>query len=162
MTTTLLRSLSRSFINLIEPNVHRFINNSNNNKAVILSNSANSINHQQIRGFKDKGVLQLRCSKCYFKKLDDRWWVLCNEFPRHKQRQKVEDHREKWIVTHLTRGGRPFQKKPEAYICNTSPPGAYGNFNFINFNFNLINYDTFYCLLIASYLLRSQETYLEY
>ena len=81
---------------------------------------------QQTRGFKDKGILRLRCNSCYFKKLDDRWWVLCTEHPRHKQRQKVEDHRDKWVVTHITRSGKPFQKKPEAYICETSPPGAYG------------------------------------
>lgn len=32
-----------------------------------------SVNQGQIRGFKDKGILKLRCSHCYFKKLDDRY-----------------------------------------------------------------------------------------
>lgn len=64
----------------------------------------------QSRGFKDKDVLKIRCPDCYFKKVDDRWWVLCHTHPRHKQRQKVEDIRKKWIVTHITRTGRPFKK----------------------------------------------------
>ena len=114
--TSILRGLSRSFIGLVDQNVTRLLPTAGQHLTA----------SQQKRGFKDKGVLKLRCSKCYFKKLDDRWWVLCNEHPRHKQREKVEDHREKWVVTHITRGGKPFQKKPEAYICETSPPGAYG------------------------------------
>lgn len=77
------------------------------------------------RGFRDKDVLKLQCKDCYFKKIDDRWWVLCKTFPRHKQRQHVVDHKIKWIVTHLTIGLRPFQKKEEAYICNNCPPGPY-------------------------------------
>lgn len=123
--TSILQSFSRSFGYLIEQNVYRL----RPNPTVLTNlNSNNFVNQHQIRGFKDKGILKLRCSSCYFKKLDDRWWVLCTEHPRHKQRQKVEDYRDKWIVTHLVRGGKPFQKKPEAYICNTSPPGPYGEF----------------------------------
>ncbi|CAG2118815.1 unnamed protein product [Medioppia subpectinata] len=64
----------------------------------------------QTRGLKDKDILKIRCSDCYFKKVDDRWWVLCNTHPRHKQRQKVIDVRTKWIVTHTTRTGWPFRK----------------------------------------------------
>jgi len=64
----------------------------------------------QIRGFKDKDVLKLRCSDCYFTVVDDRWWVLCDKHPRHKQREKVEDIRKNWIVTHVTRTGKPFKK----------------------------------------------------
>ncbi|KAI1299985.1 39S ribosomal protein L36, mitochondrial [Halotydeus destructor] len=78
-----------------------------------------------IRTFKDKDVLRLRCKDCYFKKVDERWWVLCNSHPRHKQREHVEDIKRKYIVTHLTYGGRPFQKKEEAYICNLAPPGPF-------------------------------------
>ena len=77
------------------------------------------------RGFTDKDVLKLKCEKCYFKKIDDRWWVLCTAAPRHKQRQHVDDHKVKWIATHLTIGHRPFQKKEETYICNNCPPGPY-------------------------------------
>ena len=64
----------------------------------------------QIRGFKDKDVLKIRCTDCYFKKVDDRWWVLCNKHPRHQQRQKVGDIRRNWIVTHVTRTGPTFKK----------------------------------------------------
>ena len=64
----------------------------------------------QVRGFKDKEVLRIRCPDCYFKKIDERWWVLCHSHPRHKQRQKIEDIRRQWIVTHITRTGRPFRK----------------------------------------------------
>ena len=45
----------------------------------------------QVRTFKDKDVLSLRCKDCYFKKIDQRWWVLCKTSGRHKQREKLED-----------------------------------------------------------------------
>ncbi|RWS02763.1 39S ribosomal protein L36-like protein [Dinothrombium tinctorium] len=79
----------------------------------------------QIRTFKDKDVLRLRCRDCRFVKIDDRWWVKCKTHPRHAQREHIEDIRRKWIVTHVTRGGKAFQKKPEAYICNLCPPGFF-------------------------------------
>ena len=31
----------------------------------------------------------------------------------------------KWIVSHVTIGGRPFQKHKEAYILNNAPPAYY-------------------------------------
>src|SRR5699024_4787042 len=68
----------------------------------------------QRRTFRDKDILKLRCNACYFKKLDNRWWVLCNKHPRHKQRQKVEDERMSWIVTHITRTGS-YRKKHFQY-----------------------------------------------
>lgn len=77
------------------------------------------------RSFKDRAVLQLRCKDCYYKKIDDRWWVLCPTHGRHKQRQFVDDVKKRWIVTHRTIGHRPFHKKEEAYICNQAPPGPY-------------------------------------
>ena len=77
------------------------------------------------RGFRDKDVLKLRCKDCRFEKVDDRWWVLCDTHGRHKQRQDVPDPKVKWVVTHVTIGHRPFQKKEEAYICGTCPPAAY-------------------------------------
>ncbi|KAH7636339.1 39s ribosomal protein l36 [Dermatophagoides farinae] len=75
------------------------------------------LQQQQIRTFKDKDVLKLRCSKCYFKKIDDRWWVLCNEHPRHKQRQKLSriQQQDEMIVTHITRTGS-YKKKHYQYI----------------------------------------------
>ena len=77
------------------------------------------------RGFKDKDSLKLRCSDCYYKKIDERWWVLCKTHGRHKQRQHVVNHKVAWIVTHETSGHRPFQKKEETYLCNNCPPGPY-------------------------------------
>lgn len=79
----------------------------------------------QVRGFKEKATLQLRCKDCYYKKVDYRWWVLCPTHPRHRQREVIDDIKRKWIMTHMTIGGRPFQKKEEAYICNLVPPGPY-------------------------------------
>ncbi|XP_075679165.1 mitochondrial ribosomal protein L36 [Dermatophagoides pteronyssinus] len=75
------------------------------------------IQQQQIRTFKDKDVLKLRCPKCYFKKLDDRWWVLCNEHPRHKQRQRLSriQQQDRMIVTHITRTGS-YKRKHYQYI----------------------------------------------
>ncbi|OTF82750.1 39S ribosomal protein L36, mitochondrial-like protein [Euroglyphus maynei] len=75
------------------------------------------LQQQQIRTFKDKDVLKLRCGKCYFKKIDDRWWVLCNEHPRHKQRQKLSriQQQDRMIVTHITRTGS-YKKKHFQYI----------------------------------------------
>lgn len=55
------------------------------------------------RGMKYKDVLTLRCEHCYFKKIEDRWYVFCTKFPRHKQGQKV-DEKSKWIITHCTHG----------------------------------------------------------
>lgn len=68
----------------------------------------------QIRTFRDKDILKLRCNACYFKKVDDRWWVLCNKHPRHKQRTRVENEKMNWIVTHITRTGS-YKKKHFAY-----------------------------------------------
>lgn len=77
------------------------------------------------RGFKDKDSLKLRCPDCYYKKIDERWWVLCKTHGRHKQRQHVRLEKNKWITTAIDYGHRPFQKKEETYICNNCPPGPY-------------------------------------
>ena len=90
-----------------------------------LTPMATPLTVQQVRTVKDKHVLKLRCSSCHFRKIDERWWVLCDAHPRHKQRERIDDKRSRWIITHVTRGGRPFQKKTEAYVCNTAPPGPY-------------------------------------
>ncbi|CAN7945765.1 unnamed protein product [Ixodes hexagonus] len=59
-----------------------------------------------VRTFKDMDVLTKRCKDCYFKKDDDRWYVLCKTHGRHKQRQRLPDKRHFWIVTHRTSGPR--------------------------------------------------------
>lgn len=84
-----------------------------------------SVNHQQIRGLKHRDMLTLRCPDCYFKKVEDEWFVLCPTYPRHKQVERVWDIREKWIVTHKTRRGKPFMKKEESYIIGTCPPSPF-------------------------------------
>ena len=84
-----------------------------------------AINHQQIRGLKHKDMLTLRCPDCYFKKVEDDWYVLCPTWPRHKQIERKVDIRDKWLVTHRTRRGKPFMKKEEAYIIGTCPPGPF-------------------------------------
>lgn len=72
----------------------------------ILSNEPIKNQLTQIRSFRDKDILKLRCNSCYFKMMpDNRWWVLCSKHPRHKQRQKIEDERMSWVVTHITRTG---------------------------------------------------------
>lgn len=83
------------------------------------------LNYQPNRGLKYKEVLRLRCKDCYFKKVDEQWMVLCKSFGKHKQAEKIDDVKRKWIVTHVTRTGRPFQKKEESYILNTCPPGPF-------------------------------------
>lgn len=60
------------------------------------------------RGFKDLDVLRKRCKNCYFVKEDGRWYVLCKSHPRHKQRQRINDKQEHWIVTHVTQGRKLF------------------------------------------------------
>uniref|UniRef100_A0A1E1WYF7 Large ribosomal subunit protein bL36m n=1 Tax=Amblyomma aureolatum TaxID=187763 RepID=A0A1E1WYF7_9ACAR len=57
-----------------------------------------------VRTFKDMDVLTKRCKDCYFKKGDDRWYVLCKTHGRHKQRQRLPDERHFWIITHQTHG----------------------------------------------------------
>ena len=84
-----------------------------------------SVNHQQIRGLKHRDVLTLRCPDCYFKKIEDEWYVLCPTFPRHKQVERIQDIRNRWIVTHRTRRGKPFMKKEESYIIGTCPPSPF-------------------------------------
>lgn len=58
-------------------------------------------------GLKYKDVLTKRCEGCYFKKIEDRWYVFCDKHPRHKQAQKM-DIKEKYIITHITHGKKKY------------------------------------------------------
>lgn len=58
-----------------------------------------NINCNAQRGLKHKDVLTLRCDGCYFKNIDHRWHVLCTKFPRHKQVEKVERDKYRYIVS---------------------------------------------------------------
>lgn len=100
-----------------------------NPKTLLLSSRIPSILHrdEQIRGIKMRKVLELRCKSCRFEKINDLWHVVCDEFGRHKQVEwsTKEHQRDKWIMTHITRTGKPFMKKLEAYIIGTCPPGPF-------------------------------------
>lgn len=78
---------------------------------------SNVPNIEQIRTFKEKSVLKLRCKSCYFKCEDDIWYVYCREHPKHKQRQKFswQEKKDKMIVTHVTRTGS-YLKKHYQYL----------------------------------------------
>lgn len=82
---------------------------------------------EQVRGVKHKNVLELRCRHCRFEKKNDFWHVTCSQSPRHNQVElsTKESLRDRWIMTHITRSGKPFMKKPEAYIIGTCPPGPF-------------------------------------
>lgn len=63
------------------------------------------------RGMKHKGVLQLRCPDCYFKNIDQRWYVFCDKHPRHKQVERVERAKFNYIVSERCHVGYPAFKK---------------------------------------------------
>lgn len=58
-------------------------------------------------GLKYKDVLTRICDGCYYKKIEDRWYVFCDRRPRHKQAQKM-DLKEKYIITHITHGKKKY------------------------------------------------------
>lgn len=60
-----------------------------------------------VRGFKHKDILELRCDGCYFKNIDHRWYVFCTKAQRHKQVERVERDKYKFIVSE-----KVFQKYP--------------------------------------------------
>ncbi|KAK6186551.1 hypothetical protein SNE40_008568 [Patella caerulea] len=59
----------------------------------LLQNNTNILNpfvlHSQIRHYKSKNILRLRCSGCYFVKRNERLFVECKLKPRHKQMKKM-------------------------------------------------------------------------
>lgn len=67
------------------------------------------------RGFKHKHVLDLRCDGCYFKNIDQRWYVLCTKFPRHKQVERVERDKFRYIVSERCTNKYPAYKKRYQY-----------------------------------------------
>lgn len=75
-----------------------------------------SLHCLQTRGVKHKGVLQLRCEQCYFKNIDDRWYVFCNQHPRHKQVERVERDKFRYIVSERCHVGYPAFKKRRMFL----------------------------------------------
>eukprot|EP00088_Acartia_fossae_P001516 TRINITY_DN10589_c0_g1_i2.p1 TRINITY_DN10589_c0_g1~~TRINITY_DN10589_c0_g1_i2.p1 ORF type:complete len:177 (-),score=17.06 TRINITY_DN10589_c0_g1_i2:797-1327(-) len=80
------------------------INDASN--SVILSNTQ-SVLQQQSAGLKHRGLPKLRCKHCYFIVHEERKYVMCTAYPRHKQVSKATALKEgNMIMTHATQGGR--------------------------------------------------------
>lgn len=55
--------------------------------------------YNSICGLKTKGRLKLRCKDCYFLCKNERWYVMCNTHPRHKQVKIKKREYKTWILT---------------------------------------------------------------
>ena len=66
-----------------------------------------SIVQQVVAGLKHVATPKRRCSHCYMVFEDERVWVLCDKYPRHKQvtRQSKRQAKNEMILTHATQGG---------------------------------------------------------
>ncbi|KAJ0178290.1 hypothetical protein K1T71_006113 [Dendrolimus kikuchii] len=53
-------------------------------------------------GFKVKGRVRRRCKSCYLVVRDERTYVICPKFPRHKQMSMVPKPHNTWILTHAS------------------------------------------------------------
>lgn len=53
-------------------------------------------------GFKIKGRVRRRCKSCYFVFRDERKYVICAEYPRHKQMAMKAKPHNTWILTHAS------------------------------------------------------------
>lgn len=52
--------------------------------------------------FKVKGRLRRRCKYCYFVLRQERLYVICPKFPRHKQMAMTPKPHNTWILTHAS------------------------------------------------------------
>ena len=61
---------------------------------------------QPVAGLKHVVHPKRRCSHCYMVFEDERIWVLCDKYPRHKQvtKQTKRDAKNQMIMTHATNG----------------------------------------------------------
>lgn len=55
-----------------------------------------------ICGFKVKGKVRRRCKSCYFVVRDERLYVICPKFPRHKQMAMKAKPLNTYILTHAS------------------------------------------------------------
>ncbi|XP_013190615.1 large ribosomal subunit protein bL36m [Amyelois transitella] len=55
-----------------------------------------------ICNFKVKGRVRRRCKSCYFVVRDERMYVICPKFPRHKQMAMKPKPHNTWILTHAS------------------------------------------------------------
>ncbi|XP_028030041.1 39S ribosomal protein L36, mitochondrial [Bombyx mandarina] len=53
----------------------------------------------QISGIKIKGRVRRRCRSCYFVFRDERVYIMCSKFPRHKQMSMKPKPHNTWILT---------------------------------------------------------------
>ncbi|KAI9094361.1 hypothetical protein DFS34DRAFT_629150 [Phlyctochytrium arcticum] len=74
-TTQLFRSTPAS--HLLTSQTSRFVPSTGNSLAAI-----------QQRGYRTRTALKLRCEHCFFCRRRGKLRVVCNENPRHKQKQK--------------------------------------------------------------------------
>ena len=66
-----------------------------------------SIQWPIVAGLKHVATPRRRCSHCYMVYEDERVWVLCDKYPRHKQvtRKTRRQAKNEMIMTHATNGG---------------------------------------------------------
>jgi len=67
----------------------------------------------QTAGLKHVNHPQRRCRHCYMVYEDERAWVFCDKYPRHKQVQRRPPREEKnaMIMTHATQGSKKRRNK---------------------------------------------------
>ena len=67
----------------------------------------------QIAGLKHVVNPHRRCRHCYMVVEDERTWVFCDKYPRHKQVTKAPKRaeRNKMIMTHATQGGKKYRNR---------------------------------------------------
>lgn len=56
----------------------------------------------QVCSFKVKGRVKRRCKDCYIVVRDQRSYVICPKFPRHKQMAMKAKPLNTWVLTHAT------------------------------------------------------------
>lgn len=66
----------------------------------LLSTSTPLVN--LVCGFKVKGHCRRRCAHCYFVVRQERLYVICPKFPRHKQMAMKAKPHNTWLLTHAS------------------------------------------------------------
>ena len=79
----------------------------------ILIPSRSTFVMSQFAGLKHVAHPHRRCSHCYMVIEDERTWVFCDKFPRHKQVTKLQPRvaKNKMIMTHATQGSKKSRNK---------------------------------------------------
>lgn len=79
----------------------------------LLAPSSLQLMAQPSAGLKHVVNPKRRCVHCYMVYDDDRVYVFCDKYPRHKQVSRLEKRtaRNQMIMTHATQGGKKFRNK---------------------------------------------------